>query len=155
MPGLLWSFVIGAGGWWIAQRYSAPLISISRLGGEVHEALFLTETVGKKGEDETPLREPQKLLLALAAKLAAANATVPYPYAVHLLLHGNLDLPKAITGLRALSHALGTSDGSRALERGKIERALNLPLENTDEALEEISRIRDKTMWHKHTPESG
>jgi hypothetical protein len=31
------------------------------------------------------LREPQKLLLALAAKLAAANATVPYPYAVHLV----------------------------------------------------------------------
>ena len=73
----------------------------------------------------------------------------PTPYAVHLLLHGNLDLPKAIMGLRALSHVLGTSDGSRALERGKIEKALNFPLENTDEALEEISRIRDKTMWKR------
>ena len=154
MPGWLWSFLIGAGAWLLVQRLANPLIAVSRLRGEVHEALFLTDSLMSL-EDVSRLRETQALLLGLAAKLSAANVTLPHPRSVHLLLHGDLDLPKAITGLRALSHVLATDDGSRPLERGKIERALNLPLENTDEALEEISRIRDKTMWVKHTPESG
>ena len=38
--------------------------------------------------------------------------TLPHPSSVHLLFHGDLDLPKAITGLRALSHVLATKDGS-------------------------------------------
>ena len=62
------------------------------------------------------MREPQKLLLALAAKLAAANATVPYPYAVRLVSY--------------TEKRRGRSDGKEFLKqedvRGHITRVAEL-----------------------------
>ena len=82
-------------------------------------------------------------LCGLAARIVAANAAA-LPFLRWVLRRFRLDLRKAAEGLTALSNSLEATDGSRALHRATVERALRLPRTDSDEYLERIEHALGK-----------
>jgi len=143
---LLGSLIFGAVGWLITHLIANPLLTVWRLRAEVPEVIFKTANVGASGRlpEEEEWKEARDLLRGLAARIIAANA-IALPFVRWSLLRGGIDLQKAAQGLTGLSNSITATDGSRALHRAAIERALRLPRTDSDEyirSIEETLRAR-------------
>jgi hypothetical protein len=133
---LLAPFALGAFGWLVTHLLANPLLTVYRLREEAPEVIFRTSNVGPSaGHDEW--RDARDQLRGLAARIAAANAAA-LPFLRWALHRCGLDLRKAAEGLTALSNSLTATDGSRALHRATVERALRLPRTDSDEYLRKI-----------------
>ena len=129
-------FALGVLGWLVTHLLANPLLTVYRLRQEVPEVIFRTSNIGPgAGQDEW--KEARDLLRGLAARITAANASA-LPYLRWALQRAGLDLRKGAEGLTALSNSLEATDGSRALHRATVERALRLPRTDSDEYVRRI-----------------
>ena len=129
-------FALGVLGWLVTHLLADPLLTVYRLRQEAPEVIFRTSNIGP-GAEPDERKEARDLLRGLAARLAAANAAA-LPFLRWTLQRYGLDLRKATEGLTALSNSLEATDGSRALHRATVERALRLPRTDSDEYVRRI-----------------
>jgi len=139
---LLAPFALGALGWLVTHLLANPLLTAYRLREEVPEVIFRTSNTGPSAKHDD-WRDARDQLRGLAARFVAANAA-SLPFLRWVLRRFGLDLRKAAEGLTALSNSLEATDGSRALHRATVERALRLPRTDSDEYLSRIEHALGK-----------
>jgi hypothetical protein len=139
---LLAPFALGVLGWLITHLLANPLLTAYRLREEAPEVIFRTSNIGPSARHEE-WQEARDRLRGLAARIVAANAGA-LPFTRWVLRRLGLDLRRAAEGLTALSNSLETTDGSRALHRATVERALRLPRTDNDEYLRRIEHALGK-----------
>ncbi|HKF62363.1 MAG TPA: hypothetical protein VKB42_13435 [Dongiaceae bacterium] len=135
-------FALGVLGWLVTHLLANPLLTVYRLRQEAPEVIFRTSNIGS-GAEPDERKEARDLLRGLAARITAANAAA-LPSLRWILRRYGLDLRKATEGLTALSNSLEATDGSRALHRATVERALRLPRTDSDEYLSKIEHALGK-----------
>ena len=135
-------FALGVLGWLVTHLLANPLLTVYRLRQEVPEVIFRTSNIGP-GAEPDERKEARDLLRGLAARITAANAAA-LPFLRWILRRYGLDLRRATEGLTALSNSLEATDGSRALHRATVERALRLPRTDSDEYLSRIEHALGK-----------
>ena len=135
-------FALGVLGWLVTHLLANPLLTVYRLRQEAPEVIFRTSNIGS-GAEPDERKEARDLLRGLAARITAANAAA-LPSLRWILRRYGLDLRKATEGLTALSNSLEATDGSRALHRATVERALRLPRTDSDEYLSRIEHALGK-----------
>ncbi|HEX4570228.1 MAG TPA: hypothetical protein VH184_07370 [Dongiaceae bacterium] len=139
---LLVPFALGVLGWLVTHLLANPLLTAYRLREEAPEVIFRTGNTGPSAEHDE-WRDARDQLRGLVARIIAANAAA-LPFLRWALRCFGLDLRKAAEGLTALSNSLEATDGSRALHRAAVERALRLPRTDSDEYLERIEHALGK-----------
>ena len=139
---LLVPFALGVLGWLVTHLLANPLLTAYRLREEAPEVIFRTGNTGPSAEHDE-WRDARDQLRGLAARIIATNAAA-LPFLRWVLRCFGLDLRKAAEGLTALSNSLEATDGSRALPRAAVERALRLPRTDSDEYLERIEHALGK-----------
>jgi len=139
---LLAPFALGVLGWLVTHLLANPLLTAYRLREEAPEVIFRTGNTGPSARHDD-WREARDQLRGLAARIVAANAAA-LPFTRWVLRRCGLDLRKAAEGLTGLSNSLEATDGSRALHRATVERALRLPRTDSDEYLSRIEHALGK-----------
>ena len=139
---LLAPFALGVLGWLVTHLLANPLLTAYRLREEAPEVIFRTGNTGPSARHDD-WRDARDQLRGLAARIIAANAAA-LPFTRWILRRSGLDLRKAAEGLTGLSNSLEATDGSRALHRATVERALRLPRTDSDEYLSRIEHALGK-----------
>jgi hypothetical protein len=139
---LLAPFALGVLGWLVTHLLANPLLTAYRLREEAPEVIFRTSNIGPSARHDD-WRDARDQLRGLAARIVAANAAA-LPFTRWILRRCGLDLRKASEGLTGLSNSLEATDGSRALHRATVERALRLPRTDSDEYLSRIEHALGK-----------
>jgi hypothetical protein len=130
------SLIIGVIAWFATHLIANPLLTVYRLRQEAPEVIIRTAAVGVSSETEE-WKQARDLVRGLAARMAGANAAA-LPFVRRGLVRCGVDLEKAVSGLIGLSNSFNATDGSRALYRATVERALRLPMSDSEEYLQKI-----------------
>lgn len=125
---LLWPFVLGVFGWFVANFFGAPLLDILLLRREIHQELIFLWDV-RLLSDDLALREHQfndaaRRIGKLGSRLTALKGSLHQPLQFIVSKLG-YDLDDAGRDLRYLASEL--DDDKRLLIRCQVEIALRLP----------------------------
>ena len=130
------TFAVGAFGWLITHFLADPLLQFGRLRRDIYENLVFTANVSAIVRDDI-LQDAMSKLRRDGAKLTALWHST-FPVIRWWWGYRGYKIEDASRALIGLSNSLTTENGQRAVFRNRIDRALKLPREYTDEDVQGI-----------------
>jgi predicted CopG family antitoxin len=110
----------------------------------VHEEIIFTGNAGAMNADAPSYEKAVESRRRLGAKVQATNVSAQQPLRWFLSIRG-YDLAKAGGNLIGLSNSLALTDGSRAIHVDRIQVALKLPRDSTEDYLRHIVEQKRKS----------
>ncbi len=130
------TFALGAFGWFATHFVAEPLLHFTRLRREIYEDLVFTANVGAIVKDDL-IDDAMSKLRRDGAKLTALwHSTLPAVRRWWTSRGYNIEA--AGGGLIGLSNSLTTENGQRAVFRNRVDKALKLPRDYSDEDMQGI-----------------
>ena len=140
---VLLTAIVAIAAWFVTLFLANPILKFYHLREDTHAALFYTANVGSSEPDTARYNEATAELRRLATRLDALGHTAKFA-AIIWFKRRSYDLHKAAQGLTGLSNSLDRADGSNAIHRTEIEKALKLPQFYTDESIKKIKMRLDR-----------
>jgi hypothetical protein len=124
-------------GWFVASFFAKPFLDFLTLRGQVHEEIVFTGNIGTMtAHHKESYDQAIGQLRRLGAKMQAMNVSAT-PVLRWFLFKSGYDLATAGKNLIGLSNALDDYD-SRALHVNKVQTALNLQRDYSDEDIQQV-----------------
>jgi hypothetical protein len=144
----MWSAIgavlLGIAGWIVVSFFGKPFLDFLSLRSQAHEEIIFTGNAGPMNADAPSYEKAVESLRRLGAKVQATNVSAQQPLRWFLSMRG-YDLAEAGGNLIGLSNSLALTDGSRAIHVDRIQVALKLPRDSTEDYLRHVVEQKRKS----------